>query len=171
MNNLAKIRAASAGDILLFYRPRGLGVLVSLLTRSPYYHVALAIDSKRIVEALATGVVQSNIASKRGERFLIIPGPAKQSAPRAVSWATSKIGDGYDPTDLLAIALERTFKRLQIHFVTGDRYTCGEFVAMAFTKAGLVLFPDLDPEEVIPADFARLLPDGVAVGPLGERRL
>ena len=171
MNILADIRNVAAGDILLFYRPRGLGALVSLLTRSPYYHVALAIDSTRVVEALANGVVQSDIDSKSGEPFLVLPGPDKASAPRAVSWAKSKIGDGYDPKDLLAIALERTFKNLQIHFVTGDRYTCGEFVAMAFTNAGLVLFPDLHPEEVIPADFARFLPDEEGAGSIGERRL
>ena len=132
-------------------------MLVSLLTRSPYYHVALGIDSKRLVEAMANGVVQSDIESKRGEHFLVTPAPNKK-AERAVRWAKGKIGDGYDPNDLVAIALERTFKGLHVHFVTGDRYTCAEFVTMAFKEAGHILFPDLDPEEVIPADFARLLP-------------
>lgn len=150
--------AIAAGDILLFYRPRGLGIFVSLLTRSPYYHVALGIDSKRLVEAVANGVIQSDLDSKRGKRFVVIPPQDKASAERAVSWAIGKIGDGYDPKDLLAIALGRIFGRLQVHFVTGDRYTCAEFVAMAFKEGGADLFPDLDPEEVIPADFARLLP-------------
>jgi len=147
----------SAGGMLLFYRPRGPGVLVSLLTRSPYYHVAIVVDPKHVVEAMPNGVIQSDLQSKRGEHFVFIPPPSKSSGEKAVRWAKGKIGDGYDPKDLVAIVLNRMFGILRLHFVTGDRFTCAEFVATAFKRAGHDLFPSLDPEDVMPRDFARLL--------------
>src|SRR5689334_5060018 len=79
----------SAGGMLLFYRPRGPGVLVSLLTRSPYYHVAIVVDSKHVVEAMPNGVVQSDLQSKRGEHFVFIP-----SAVQVIGRESCAVGEG-----------------------------------------------------------------------------
>jgi uncharacterized protein YycO len=147
----------SPGDILLFRDPHGPGALVSLVTRSPYYHVAIAAGDGQLIEAMPNGVQLSRIASKEGEKAVVIPAPSKSAALVAFEWAKSKIGDGYDPADVLAIALERTFRNLHLNYTIGDRFTCGEFVATAFHEAGHRLFPDIDLEGVMPADFERLL--------------
>jgi hypothetical protein len=46
---------------------------------------------------------------------------------------------------------------LHVNKTVGDRYTCGEFVALAYRQAGRDLIPGIEPEDVEPADFARLL--------------
>lgn len=149
------------GSIMLFYHPRGTAVLISFFTKSPFYHVAVAIDEVELIEALPSGVVRSTIAAKRGEHFHVIPPPSKEAAHAAIRWAKSKIGDGYDPKDLLAIALDRMFAHLHVHVSTKDRFTCGEFVAQSYKSAGKELIPHIDTEDVVPADFARLLPHAV----------
>jgi uncharacterized protein YycO len=149
----------SPGDILLFRDPRGPGALVSFVTRSPYYHVAIAASDGQLIEAMPNGVQLTRLDSKEGETIIVIPAPSKSAALVAYEWAKSKIGDGYDPTAVLAIALERTFRNLHLNYTIGDRFTCGEFVATAFHEAGHSLFPDLDLEDVVPADFERLLPE------------
>jgi uncharacterized protein YycO len=145
------------GSIVLFYRPRGKEWLISFFTKSPYYHVGLMLNQDELVEAVPSGVVRTALAEKRNKNFHVIPPPSKEAASAAVRWAKSKIGDGYDPADLLAIALDRIFAHLHIYVSAKDRFTCGEFVAQSYKEAGADLIPDIEVEEVVPADFARLL--------------
>ncbi|HLJ82877.1 MAG TPA: hypothetical protein VKT51_01720 [Candidatus Eremiobacteraceae bacterium] len=150
--------AFSQGDIVLFYQPKGHFKLVTLFTRSPYYHVAIAVDERYIVEAMPRGVVRTAIESKRGRRWVVIDPPDKKVAERAVAWAIKRIGDGYDPWDLISLGLDRLFAHLHVNFTSRGRYTCSEFVAAAFKAAGKPLLKDLEPEDTLPSDFARLLP-------------
>lgn len=76
-----------------------------------------------------------------------------------MAWALAQVGDGYDSADLAVIILHRIFKMFKINHTVGDRFTCGEFVASAYEHAGRRLFPDIDTEDVVPADFARFLPE------------
>ena len=145
------------GSIALFYRPRGKDWLISFFTKSPYYHVALMVDQKELIEAVPSGVVRTALAEKRNKHFHVIAPPSKEAGSAAVRWAKSKIGDGYDPKDLLAIAFDRMFAHLHIYVAAKDRFTCAEFVAQCYKEAGADLVPDVKVEEVVPADFARLL--------------
>ena len=150
---------ASPGDIVIFYGPHNpLSAAISLLTRSTFYHVAIVAEHNDVIEATPKGVMRTSMDSKRNHKFVAIPAPSESAGRAALKWAEAQVGDGYDPADLLAIVLDRMFRHLHINLVHGDRYTCGEFVATAFDKAGLRLFPDIDCEAVVPADFARLLP-------------
>jgi hypothetical protein len=74
-----------------------------------------------------------------------------------VRWAVSHVGDGYDAGGAVPMALDWMLVFLHINQVRGDRYTCGEFVALALREAALLLFPDIEPEDVEPKDFVRLL--------------
>lgn len=150
------------GSIALFYRPRGTALLISLFTKSPYYHVAIASNEHELIEALPSGVVRTALAEKRREHFYVIPPPSKKAADAATKWAESKIGDGYDTADLIAIACDRIFAHLHLYLARKDRFTCGEFVATAYEKAGHALIPNADPEVVVPADFGPLLEDGAS---------
>jgi uncharacterized protein YycO len=146
------------GDIVLFYGAHGLAKLISFFTKSRYYHVAIAINSRDLVEAVPRGVIRCSLHSRRNAKFVVIPPPTHSVGTAALKWAESRVGDGYDPGDLLAIAFDRIFAHLHLGYYSADRFTCGEFVATAFHKAGSHLFSDLDPADVVPADFARLLP-------------
>jgi len=148
--------STAPGSILLFNRPRGLSWVISLLTRSPYYHVAIALNEAELIEAMPSGVTLTTMA-KKNEPFLVIPPPSKEAASAATKWAKAKIGDGYDPEDLLAIACDRIFGHLHIFLARKNRFTCGEFVATAYKEAGIKLIPKIRLEDTEPADFARLL--------------
>lgn len=148
------------GSIALFYRPHGSAWLISLFTKSPYYHVAIALSENELIEALPSGVVKTALVKKRHEHFYLIPPPSKKAAETAIEWAESKLGAGYDPADLIAIACDRIFARLHVYVARKDRFTCGEFVATAYDKAGHDLVPDAELELVVPADFGPLLPQG-----------
>jgi uncharacterized protein YycO len=149
-----------AGDLLLFFHARGTNRIITLVTKSPFYHVALSLGGERIVEARPKGVELNDLRKREGgEVFTRVPAPgSKEEALAATEWAYSQVGDGYDATGAVAMVLDRAFVHLHINKVVGDRYTCGEFAALAYRKAGRDLFPDIEPEDVEPADFARLLP-------------
>jgi hypothetical protein len=139
-------------------RPQGgLGFFIGLLTRSPYYHVALFDSDTFTIEARQRGVVRRDLRSKEGgHTWTVIPGPEGRGEP-ALAWARTQIGDAFDRFDFLVILLDRIVARLRIHYEPFGKYTCGEFVARAYREAGVVLFPDLQDADVEPADFARFL--------------
>ena len=55
------------------------------------------------------------------------------------------------------ILIDRFVTRLRLQYHSFGAYSCGEFVAKAFTAAGVRLFNDLNDDDVEPADFARFL--------------
>ncbi len=157
--SLELLANAAPGDILLFFRPSaGLGLLISILTRSPFYHVALYDGELHTIEARQRGVVRRDLRSHEGGhlwRVIAAPGARRREA---LDWAHSQIGDSFDRLDLLVILLDRVFLKLKLHYAPFGKYSCGEFVATAFARAGAPLFPELALSDVEPADFARLLP-------------
>jgi uncharacterized protein YycO len=148
-----------AGDLLLFFDARGTNRLITFVTKSPIYHVALSLGRERVIEARPNGVELNDLRERKGgEVFTRIPAPGTQEEVlAATSWALTKVGDGYNATGAIAMLLDRAFVHLHVNKMVGDRYTCGEFVAQAYRNAGRDLFPDIDPEDVEPSDFARLL--------------
>src|SRR2546421_62474 len=147
------------GDILLFYHPEGTSRLIAWLTRSPYYHVAVCSDTYHVIESRPRGVMRRDLRTREGGHvFRVIPAP-RDSGPDVHEWASGEIGAKYDPWDVPVIILDRIFLHLHLNYkAPSNRFTCGEFVARAFQQAGICLFPELKLEDVIPADFARLLP-------------
>ncbi|HEV2249605.1 MAG TPA: hypothetical protein VGT60_03765 [Candidatus Limnocylindria bacterium] len=160
--SIAQLSRANPGDILLFSQPHGgLGAVISLVTRSPYYHVAIFERDTFSIEARQRGVVRRDLRTKEGgHTWTVVPAP-QGSGAAALAWAVSRIGDRFDRLDFLVILLDRIVGRLRIHYEPLGKYSCSEFVARAFREAGVVLFPELQDADVEPADFARLLPNGV----------
>lgn len=148
-----------SGDLLLFFDARGTNRLITLVTRSPIYHVALAVGGSRIVEARPKGVELNDLRNRiGGEVYTRIPAPGSaEEADIATRWALARVGEGYDAAGAIAMVLDRAFVHLHVNKTIGDRFTCGEFVALAYREAGRNLFPDIEPEDVEPGDFARLL--------------
>lgn len=154
----AALAAARPGDILLFAQPKGgLGAIISLITRSTYYHVAIFDGGTFTIEARQRGVVRRDLQTKEGgHTFIVIPAPRGGGAV-ALEWALSKIGSKFDRLDFLVILIDRVVTRLRLHYHGFGAYSCGEFVAKAYTAAGVRLFPDLNDDDVEPADFARFI--------------
>ena len=75
----------------------------------------------------------------------------------ALDWARAKIGSKFDRLDFLVILIDRFVTRFRLRYHGVGAYSCGEFVAKAFSAAGVRLFPDLNDDDVEPADFARFL--------------
>lgn len=145
------------GDICLFYNARGLARLITWFTRSRYYHVALYEGGDCVVEARPRGVVRRNL-KEVGERDFIVVSAPENSGKRALEWAQLQVGDGYDVPGVLILVLERLFVNLHFNVKPShNRFSCGELVLCAFRETGTDLLPDFTPDDVVPADFARLL--------------
>lgn len=153
-----RLERARPGDILLFYNATGVNHLIPLLTRSPFFHVAIYGGDADVIESRPSGVVRRDLRNVNDiHDFVVIPAPAG-AGRNALAWAGTQLGAGYDRLDALVIGLNRVFSHLHLNYNPGGKWTCGEFVATAFDRAGECLFPDMQLADVEPADFARLLP-------------
>ena len=151
-------RDAQPGDILLFYNAEGINRLIPLATGSPFFHVAIYAGDLEVIEARPSGVVRRSLRDVTDiHDFALIPAP-QDAGQVALNWAATQIGAGYDRTDVLVMLCDRIFRHLHINYAPGDKWTCGEFVATAFSYAGERLFPDIELEDVEPGDFGRLVP-------------
>ena len=155
------LASAQPGDVLLFNRAKGLNRLITWFTKSRFYHVGIYVGDNHVVEARPRGVVTRDLMGPDGDkRFEIIPAEkvgGHEIASRACDWAKSQIGDGYDPVNVAAIVLDRTFTCCVLNTSLPDRWACGEFVAAAFEQAGHELFPEKEAARVVPADFEKFL--------------
>lgn len=154
---------ASPGDIVLFYRARGLNRLIPFFSGSRYHHVGLFAGGQYVIESRVGGVIRRDVSQAKVRlRFRVIPAPGGPEVGRvALAWAQEQIGTRYAYLSIAALVLDRLLERFSgasdIVWRQRDRVSCGELVAQAYEVAGMRLFPELDPEEVAPWDFARLL--------------
>lgn len=154
--HLELVADSEPGDILLFYDGWGVDKLICRVTGSPYYHAAIYAGENQTVEASTPGVLRRELYGRK-EAFVVAPAP-KGKGRAAFEWAETQIGKGYDPFSLVMIVVDRICRLIHFNYTSNSRYSCGEFVATAFHQAGEKLFPDQELSEVIPGDFARLLP-------------
>lgn len=158
--------APQPGDILLFFRPaRGRDYIIRFMTRSPFYHSAIFADADapagHVIEARPQGVIYNSLEG-REQSFVIVPAPEEKGA-KALAWARTQIGAGYDRLDPLTILLEHVFERWHVNYVPQGQFTCAEFVATAYAHAGVHLVPGHGLDGIDPGDIARrLVPDAVS---------
>jgi hypothetical protein len=115
-----------------------------------------------VTEARPQGVVARDLRGPEGTHFCaILPSPEGKGG-KALAWAKTQISGRYDRWDILVIALEYIFIHLHLNYAPPGRFSCGKFVARAFAEASVRLFPSQENADVIPGDFARLLPPGTA---------
>jgi len=101
--------------------------------------------------------VRRDLRSKEGgHTFTVIPAPEGKGAI-ALDWARARIGAKFDRIGLVVILVDRVVTRMRVPYHAVGAYSCGELVAKAFSAAGVRLFPDLEDDDVEPADFARFL--------------
>ncbi len=142
---MAQLASASPGDILLFSQPNGgLGVIISFVTRSSYYHVAIFEGGITTVEARQRGVVRRDLRSAEGGHVFEVIAAPEGKGQLALDWARAKIGSKFDRLDFLVILIDRLVTRIRLHYHSFGAYSCGEFVAKAFSAAGVRLFAELN---------------------------
>ena len=144
------------GDILLFHNAKGLNRLITGFTHSPFYHVGIYAGDGTAVEARTPGVQHNDLKDRAGN-YVVAPAPHGKGEA-ALAWAKTQIGDAYDNLDILVIILDRLCRFMRFNYTPKNKYSCGEFVAVAYDKAGAKLFPERALGTVVPADFAPLLP-------------
>ncbi len=136
--------------------------LITGFTASPFYHAALYAGDNTVVEANTPGVLRRELRGRK-EPFVVVPAP-KGKGKLALTWAKTQIGDAYDDLDIAVIILDRLCRLLHFHYTPQGKFTCGEFIAVAFDKAGVRLFPEQELSEIVPGDFARLMPSAERSG-------
>jgi uncharacterized protein YycO len=99
------------GDLLLFFDARGTNRLITLVTKSPIYHVAISLGGSLVVEARPKGVERNDLRQRMGgEVFTRVAAPGTpEEAEIAARWALSKVGAGYDAGGVVAMLLDRAF--------------------------------------------------------------
>jgi uncharacterized protein YycO len=150
------VPAPKPGDILLFHNARGLNKLITGFTRSPFYHVGLYAGDGHTVEARTPGVVRQDLRGREND-FVVAPAPEGRGQA-ALAWAQTQVGDAYDDLDVAVIILDHLCRFLHFNYTPRNKFSCGEFVAVAFDRAGAALFPEQDLGAVVPGDFARFVP-------------
>lgn len=168
---------AEPGDLLLFTRAKGLNKMITMYSRSPYYHVAFYAGGPFVVEARPRGVVRRDLRGPDGDKiFVVAPltkvsGCTREQAIAALRWAESKIGLGYDPLNVFAMVLDRTLPCWRVPSVDNERYACGEIVTQALREAGFDPLEGMDSPDVLPGDFEKYVPAGSPIyegAPRGE---
>jgi uncharacterized protein YycO len=144
------------GDLLLFHNARGFNKLITSFTGSPFYHIGLYAGDGNTVEARTSGVVRQKLRGREND-FVVAPAP-EGKGEAALAWAETQVGDAYDELDIAVIILDRLCRFIRFNYTPRNKFSCGEFVAIAFDKAGAPLFPERDLGDVVPADFARFVP-------------
>jgi hypothetical protein len=149
------------GDIVLFAHAKGLNRIITFLTRSRFYHVAIYAGGSHVVEARPRGVIERDLNGPEGTQIDAFIPMAPDIGQKALAWARRQIGAKYDRFDILVMIFERLFRHLHVNYAPPGKYSCGQFVARAFLEAGAELLPDLRPEEVVPGDFEKLGPQPI----------
>lgn len=146
-----------SGDILLFNRARKWNLLITWFTSSRYYHVAIYEGEDHVVEARPRGVVRRDLNGPDGDKSFDVIAAPEGKGIAALRWAQKQIGKRYGKRDVFVLIMERVFSSLDFNYRTRGKFSCGELVTCAFKNAGVTLFPNINDEIVVPADFEQLI--------------
>ncbi len=130
------------GDLILVYRGNGLfDKLVRWATVSPFYHVAMVVDSQDLIEAAFGGVRYADVNKYQGKSVVLSPvGATPAQRAKAVAEARLHWRQAYGWKAIWTDAL-----RIGLHVPIGYRwrtwhhYDCSCLVAAAWATAGLPL--------------------------------
>lgn len=145
-----------AADVI-FYRPTGfIGRVISYFTKSPYSHVALAIDANTIIEAdrfTKTRIVPIEY-DKNITHIYRLENLTQEEREKIVELATSLEGTDYDYAQILEMFVRIVFRIKRTIFNNQKKLTCSEVVDRSFYLAGvkrkdMEFLYDVTPEELI----------------------
>jgi hypothetical protein len=123
-----------AGDVI-FYRPRGpIGWIISKVSRSPYSHVSLAIDSNTIIEANL--FIDSRVAdlsfNKEIHHVYRLRDVTPEQRQRIVSTALRFTGIDYNYSKIISLFLRLVFNITKSPFNNANKLICSDIIDKAF---------------------------------------
>jgi len=159
------------GDIIVSTTAAADSLAIRLATRSPVSHAGFYVGNPdRVVEALATGVVEHSLGVALADDTLAVAfrvrNLAAGQAQLAANFAVSEVGKSYDFWSaftagvpwwgpFVSSALQGPMLRMIDLGKPDSRYFCSELVIESFKKAGRIL-TNVPSDELLPADV-RLL--------------
>ncbi|AIF71971.1 enoyl-CoA hydratase/carnithine racemase-like [Bacillus phage Riley] len=151
----------TTGEILpadvIFYRPTSfIGRVISFFTKSPYSHVALAIDSNTLIEAnrfIKTRVVPIEY-DKNITHVYRLTDITPEEREEIVAIAKSFEGSDYDYAQIFEMLFRIVFNIKRTIFNNQSKLTCSEIVDKSFYIAGIDRkdaenLYDVTPEELL----------------------
>jgi hypothetical protein len=145
-------------DVLLFYGDNTsfISRTISNITKSPFTHVALAVDSTHLIEA--NGFTKTKVRTiKMSDNFIVMRASyiPKETLAKVVQNALNKKGTGYDYLDIGELLIEyTTHLDLKGLLEVKNRYICSSLLDFSFQEAGIDLFPGVATGDIAPASFA-----------------
>jgi hypothetical protein len=123
-----------AGDVI-FSRPRGpIGWIISKVSRSPYSHVSLAIDSNTVIEA--DRFVKSRFADlsydKEVHHVYRLRDITEEQRQRIVEVASTFTGIEYNYSKIVSLFLRLVFNVMKSPFNNANKLICSDIIDKAF---------------------------------------
>lgn len=148
------------GDIILFKQPvTWQDKLICRVTHGPYYHVAIALDSTHIIEALGSGI-RVDAAPINDATFDTIDMTQYESVlltETALIWAQAQTGKQYGWLDIVYQAIKFLAPNNPLRFGIEGHFDCSDFVTRYIQKTGYPLPDTFDiPYANSPNDIARI---------------
>jgi hypothetical protein len=149
------LEGVQSGDVV-FYKAKGvIGRIICFVTRSPYSHVALAVDSDTILESnrfIATRL--ANIDNGVIHHVYRLEGVTEEQRKNAVSYAMTTLGTKYDYLQILGLFFRYVLRFNYLTFNTYNRFICSENIDYSFIQADiprrdLEHLLDISPQELL----------------------
>ncbi|QIW88693.1 hypothetical protein P59_096 [Bacillus phage P59] len=126
-----------SGDVI-FYRPEGpVGWIISKVSRSPYSHVSLAIDSNTVIEA--DRFVKSRFAdltyNKEIHHVYRLRDVTEAQRQKIVEVASTFTGVGYNYSKIVSLFLRLVFNVTKSPFNNANKLICSDIIDKAFIMA------------------------------------
>lgn len=153
------------GDVILYKSYGIIGRTISFITRSPYSHVALAVDEDTVLESdRFINTRLSDIHSRKVVHHVYrVNGITEEQQRNAVNYAMETIGTKYDYLQILGLFFRYVFRLKYLTFNSYNKFICSENIDYAFIRADiprkdLEHLLDVSPQELLEKyDLRRVL--------------
>lgn len=133
------MESVQPGDVV-FYKPDGIiGKIISLITKSPYSHVALAIDSNTILESnrfIKTRLANIN-SSKVVHHVFRLKGVTEVQQQKIVEHALTTLGTEYDYLQIAGLFFRYVLCLNYLTFNSYNKFICSENIDYAFLMSSI----------------------------------
>ena len=176
-------RMPSAGAFAVIRTGGFIGWVIRVLTRSRFNHAAIGTGAGTLLEATPVrGIIESPVNEYavaavawfgQGSSHTLSPMSQQQRAT-IVAFGRAHLGVRYGFLDISALAIDALAedhggavlrwaqRRVRARLMRSDRMICSQFVAAAYSAAGITLVPGKMACQVTPGDLAAVMAGKVA---------
>ena len=132
--------------------------LICRATGGPYYHCAIALSAKEVIEAMPHGI-SVDPAPTNPDVFTVIditPYTSAANIERGLAWAVAQKGKEYGTLDIVYQAIKFLAPNNPFQFCIAGHMDCSDFACRYLWEAGVTLPASyLDAYTVTPNDIGR----------------